>query len=231
MSSFWFPPVEKTTTISKSENKKTYNIKEASSSDSSSSSSESSSSSSSESSDSDSSSTSANTRKNHHTKVKSGDKKEELHAIYEDFMPEEDEKSLETSPEYFSSKLDSSLQEALQKLNKELEAFNNRKRQLQTSSESSNQSQPLQSSSSATLKISPSTLTSKSFKSIEESKECDRSSVLQESRKRRAAAKKELTKLRRERDQLKKKVVSLTKIGQNYQSKLNSFFSELSKEN
>lgn len=204
--SFWLPPIQKST---ESEKKvKTVRIRQDSTSSVSSASSESSSSSSSASSSASSSSTSTSSSTASSSKKlkqpKTDKKTEELQAIYEDFMPAEEEEiqaSPEAGPELASEP--ELLREVLQRLNKDLDTFSKLKTRLKPAP-----------------KIDP----------VPVKSQPPAPSTSQPSKKRKAVSKKELNKLRREREKVKKKVLALTKIGQNYQSKLNTFFAELSKQ-
>jgi len=204
---FWLPPIQK---ASETESKKikAARVRQDSSSSSSSESSSASSSSESSTSSSSSESSSAASLSSQSKKQKSSKaekKTEELEAIYEDFMPAEEEEQVtqEASKELASPEVNESLREVLQRLNKDLDTFSKLKSQLKQAPKTD----PVP-AEPAKPQPGPS----------------------QPVKKRKVTNKKELNKLRRERDQLRKKVLGLTKIGQNYQSKLNTFFAELSKQ-
>lgn len=205
---FWLPAVHKSTESEKQKEK--HSLRTRQDSTSSSSSSSSSSSASSDSSTASSSTSSALSERSKKSKI---EKKEELQAVYEDFMPAEEEEPM-TSEISQEPELNESLKEVLQRLNQDLDAYSKLKTKLKLPSKS----ESTESSKNAHQSQPGPSLTH------------NQSQSSQESKKRKVPSKKELTKLRRERDQLKKKVLSLTKIGQNYQAKLNNFFTELSKQ-
>ena len=136
--------------------------------------------------------------------------KEPLLPVYEDFMPDKEEKAVPSNisgpssqsfSEEFDKKIERALQETVEKLTAQLRQRQDSK--LEEKKPQTDREEDVNKSTIAGSKVI---------------------------KKPKSHLKSEVSRLKKEREQLKKKVASLTKLGQAYQSKLGAFFAEFDKK-